>query len=80
MDPQQKTHWERLRVMGKWRYVLVYGLQFAAVAAIVSLVFVFVFDRVYSASAIHLLLRWLVVGFLWAWFVWTYNEARYRKR
>ena len=80
MNQKQKAKWERTRVKGMWRFVLLYGVLFwgGFMIVITSVYSMIVGAFVYNNLKFNVPV-FLVSGFVFGLAVWLVGEYMYRK-
>ena len=89
MPPQVSRRWERVRRMGRSRFIRMYGVfGWGLVTGLISSLWM-VFGGFNAGNIRPSLLIFVAVvtvpammaaGYLWGWWMWTMCEARYARR
>jgi hypothetical protein len=76
-----EDQWERLRKKGKLKYIIIHGVLLwgAPMAVIINLYFHYRVGYPWLPTAYYITPIFLIGGFLFGLFMWTFLENRYQR-
>jgi len=85
-----RLRWNRIRIIGKWRFILMialfFGIGIGTINTMIFLTVTYFFNQdsyyFYLSHLTHILLHYIliiIIGIIFGFFIWKINENKYLK-